>query len=76
LLILLPANHTTNPTNAGPDKLADFLRDTLDLARRDGGDPDVFLPSTDFMRGLAIWGRAPRRVEAATSCYGVPTEGD
>jgi hypothetical protein len=72
LKTLLSVNNTTNPTNAGAYKATDFIRDTLELGRAGGGDPDVLLLSTNFMLGLATWGQAVMRMNAGTNVFGTP----
>jgi Family of unknown function (DUF5309) len=74
LKTLLSVNNTTNPTNAGAYKATDFLRDTLQLARTGGGDPDVLLLSTNFMLGLATWGQSVMRLNAGTNVFGTPID--
>jgi hypothetical protein len=74
LKTLLSINNTTNPTNAGAYKATDFIRDTLELGRAGGGDPDVLLLSTNFMLGLATWGQAVMRVNAGTNVFGTPID--
>jgi hypothetical protein len=74
LKTLLSVNNTTNPTNAGAYKATDFIRDTLELGRAGGGDPDVLLLSTNFMLGLATWGQAVMRVNAGTNVFGTPID--
>jgi hypothetical protein len=72
LKTLLSVNNTTNPTNAGAYKATDFIRDTLELSRAGGGDPDVLLLSTNFMIGLATWGQAVMRINAGANVFGTP----
>jgi hypothetical protein len=74
LKTLLSVNNTTNPTNAGAYKATDFIRDTLELGRAGGGDPDDLLLSTNFMLGLATWGQAVMRVNAGTNVFGTPID--
>jgi hypothetical protein len=74
LKTLLSVNNTTSPTNAGAYKATDFIRDTLELSRAGGGDPDVLLLSTNFMLGLATWGQAVMRVNAGTNVFGTPID--
>jgi hypothetical protein len=66
----LAANTTTAPTNASAYKATDFMRDTLEVCRAGGGDPDVLLMSTNFMVGLATWGQAVMRVNAGSNVFG------
>jgi hypothetical protein len=74
LKTLLSINNTTNPINSGAYKATDFIRDTLELGRAGGGDPDVLLLSTNFMLGLATWGQAVMRVNAGTNVFGTPID--
>lgn len=74
LRALLSINNTIAPTNAGAYKAVDFLRDTLQLARSGGGDPDVLLLSTNFMLGLATWSQSVMRINAGTNVFGTPID--
>jgi hypothetical protein len=74
LKTLLSVNNTTAPTNAAAYKATDFIRDTLELCRMGGGDPDVLLLSTNFMIGLATWGQALMRINAGTNVFGTPID--
>lgn len=74
LKAMISANNTTAPTNAGAYKATDFIRDTLELCRAGGGDPDVLLMSTNFMIGLSTWGQAVMRVNAGTNVFGTPID--
>ena len=74
LRTLLTANLTTNPVNAGAYKATDFIRDTLQLCRVNGGDPDVLLVSPNFMTGLATWGQAVQRIDAGVNVFGTPID--
>ena len=74
LRTLLAPNLTTNPTNAGAYKATDFIRDTLQECRTNGGDPDVLLVSSNFMTGLATWGQAVQRVDAGVNVFGTPID--
>lgn len=71
LRTLLQANRTTEPVNADRYTTADFLRDTLEVARAGGGDPDVLLLSSSFMVALGFWGQAAMRLEAGLTIFGV-----
>lgn len=71
---LLTANLVTNPVNAGAYKATDFIRDTLQQCRTNGGDPDVLLVSSNFMTGLATWGQAVQRMNAGTNVFGTPID--
>ena len=74
LKALLSINNTLSPTNAGAYKATDFIRDTLELSRAGGGDPDILVLSTNFMLGLATWGQALMRVNAGTNVFGTPID--
>jgi hypothetical protein len=74
LRALLTANLTTNPINAGAYKPTDFIRDTLQQCRINGGDPDVLLVSSNFMTGLATWGQAVQRIDAGVNVFGTPID--
>jgi hypothetical protein len=74
LKTLLTANLTTNPINAGAYKSTDFIRDTLQECRINGGDPDVLLVSSNFMTGLATWGQAVQRIDAGVNVFGTPID--
>ncbi len=67
-------NVTTTPTNAAAYKPTDFIRDTMEKCRTNGGDPDVLLVSSNFMTGLATWGQAVMRIDAGRSVFGVPID--
>ncbi len=67
-------NVTTNPTNSAAYKPTDFIRDTMEKCRINGGDPDVLLVSSNFMTGLATWGQAVMRIDAGRSVFGVPID--
>lgn len=72
LKTLIVTNNTTNPTNAGAYKPTDLMRDTLQKARSNGGDPDVLIVPTNFMVGLATWGHPAQRLEAGANIFGTP----
>ena len=74
LKTLLTANRTTTPVNAGAYKATDFIRDTLQPCRQNGGDPDVLLVSSNFMTGLATWGQAVQRIDAGVNVFGTPID--
>jgi hypothetical protein len=74
LQTLLVSNSTTNPVNAGAYKPTDFIRDTLEKCRTNGGDPDVLLVATNFMTGLATWGQAVQRIDAGVNIFGTPID--
>ena len=74
LRTLLSANLTTNPVNAGAYKATDFLRDTVQQCRINGGEPDVLLVSSNFMTGLATWGQALMRIDAGVNVFGTPID--
>lgn len=70
----LIGNSTTSPINAGAYKATDFIRDALESARTDGGQPDIVLLSSNFMTGLATWGHAVQRLEAGRNIFGTPID--
>jgi hypothetical protein len=74
LRTLLTSNVTTNPVNAGAYKPTDFIRDTLQQCRTNGGEPDVLLVSSNFMTGLATWGQAVQRIDAGVNVFGTPID--
>jgi hypothetical protein len=74
LRALLTTTLTTNPVNAGAYKPTDFIRDTLQQCRINGGEPDVLLVSSNFMTGLATWGQAIQRIDAGVNVFGTPID--
>jgi hypothetical protein len=74
LKTLLTTNLTTSPINASAYKATDFIRDTLQPCRINGGDPDVLLVSSNFMTGLATWGQAVQRIDAGVNVFGTPID--
>ncbi len=72
LKTLIVTNNTTAPTNAGTYRATDFIRDTMERCRTNGGNPDILLLSSNFMTGLATWGHAVQRITAGTNVFGVP----
>jgi hypothetical protein len=74
LRTLIITNKTTAPINAGAYKATDFIRDTLQQCRSNGGDPDVLLVSSNFMTGLATWGQPAMRIEAGVNIFGTPID--
>jgi hypothetical protein len=74
LRTVLTTNLTTSPINAGAYKATDFIRDTLQQCRVNGGDPDVLLLSSNFMTGLATWGQAVQRIDAGVNVFGTPID--
>jgi len=74
LRALLGSTLTTDPINAGAYKPTDFMRDTLQLCRVNGGDPDVLLVSSSFMTGLATWSQAVQRIDAGVNVFGSPID--
>jgi hypothetical protein len=63
---------STTPTNASAYGATDLIRDTLQAARNNGGEPDLLLVSTNFMSGFATWGQAVQRVPAGETAFGTP----
>jgi hypothetical protein len=74
LKTLLTSNNTSSPINAGAYKATDFIRDTMQQCRVNGGDPDVLLVSSNFMTGLATWGQAVQRIDAGVNVFGTPID--
>lgn len=74
LRTLLTTNLTTSPINAGAYKATDFIRDTLQPCRMNGGDPDILLVSSNFMTGLSTWGQAIQRLDAGVNVFGTPID--
>lgn len=74
LRTLLTSNLTVNPVNAGAYTPTDFIRDTLQQCRVNGGEPDVLLVSPNFMTGLATWGQAVQRIDAGVNVFGTPID--
>ena len=72
LLSILTTNSTTSPTNASAYGSTDLIRDTLQAARKNGGEPDLLVVSTDFMSGFATWGQAIQRIPAGETVFGTP----
>ena len=72
LRTLLTTNNTINPLYADSYTAADFIRDTLEKCRINGGDPDVLLVSSNFMKGFATWGQALQRIDAGVNVFGTP----
>jgi hypothetical protein len=72
LRAILATNNTTSPTNASAYGATDLIRDTLQAARTNGGEPDLLLVSTNFMSGFATWGQAIMRVPAGETAFGTP----
>jgi hypothetical protein len=69
---ILVTNNTTSPTNASAYFSTDLIRDTLQAARTNGGEPDLMLVSTNFMSAFATWGQAVQRIPAGETVYGTP----
>jgi hypothetical protein len=74
LRTLLATNLVTSPVNAGAYKPTDFIRDTIQACRVNGGEPDVLLLSSNFMTGLATWGHAVQRIDAGVNVFGTPID--
>jgi hypothetical protein len=69
---ILTTNNTTSPTNASAYGSTDLIRDTLQAARTNGGEPDLLLVSTNFMSAFATWGQAVQRISAGETVFGTP----
>jgi hypothetical protein len=63
---------SSSPTNASAYGSTDLIRDTLQAARQNGGEPDLLVVSTNFMSGFATWGQAIQRVPAGETVFGTP----
>ncbi len=63
---------STTPTNASAYGSTDLIRDTLQAARQNGGEPDLLVVSTNFMSGFATWGQAIQRIPAGETIFGTP----
>jgi hypothetical protein len=72
LRAILQTNNTTSPTNGSAYGSTDLMRDTLQAARQNGGEPDLLVVSTNFMSGFATWGQAIQRVPAGETIFGTP----
>jgi hypothetical protein len=72
LKAILATNNVTSPTNASAYGSTDLIRDTLQAARSNGGEPDLLVVSTNFMSGFATWGQAIQRVPAGETVFGTP----
>jgi hypothetical protein len=69
---ILQSNNTSSPTNASAYGSTDLIRDTLQAARSNGGEPDLLIVSTNFMSGFATWGQAIQRIPAGETIFGTP----
>ena len=69
---ILVTNNTVNPTNYTAYGATDLIRDTLQKARQNGGEPDVLVLSVDWMQGLSTYGQAIQRVPAGETAFGTP----
>lgn len=69
---LITTNLTTSPTNASAYKPADFIADTIQKCRDNGGDPNAALVSTGFLSGLAKWGMNVERTTVGQTALGTP----
>jgi Family of unknown function (DUF5309) len=72
LRAIFQTNNTAAPTNASAYGSTDLIRDTLQSARQNGGEPDLLVVSTNFMSGFATWGQAIQRVPAGETVFGTP----
>lgn len=72
---ILTTNRTLSPINADAYSAVDFIADTLERCRRNGGDPDVLLLSTNFMQGPGMmWGYGVQRLDAGANIFGTPID--
>ena len=70
---ILQTNNThLDPVNASAYGSTDLIRDTLQTARQNGGEPDLLIVSTNFMSGFATWGQAIQRIPAGETVFGTP----
>jgi hypothetical protein len=69
---IIQTNITHSPTNASAYGSTDLIRDTLQAARTNGGEPDLLVVSTNFMSGFATWGQAIQRIPAGETVFGTP----
>jgi hypothetical protein len=67
-----PQGTNQPPANASAYGSTDLIRDTLQAARNNGGEPDLLVVSTNFMSGFATWGQAVQRVPAGATIFGTP----
>lgn len=72
--LIASGNVTHGPTSAGAYKPTDLIRDTLQLARVNGGQPDVLLVSSNWMTAFATWGHAVQRLDAGETTFGLPID--
>jgi hypothetical protein len=72
LRAIFQTNNTTSPTNGSAYGSTDLIRDTLQAARQNGGEPDLLVVSTNFMSGFATWGQAIQRIPAGETVFGTP----
>lgn len=68
---LIVTNNTTSPTNAAAYKPSDLVRDTIQKAFDNGGNPNFLLVSTDFLTGFGVWGSPLVRLDAGATVFGV-----
>lgn len=72
LRTIITTNKTTAPTNASAYKPTDLLRDTVQKCYDNGGNPGLFIVSSDFMTGLSMWGIPLQRLDAGATAFGTP----
>jgi hypothetical protein len=72
LRAIFQTNSTFSPTNGSAYGSTDLIRDTLQAARQNGGEPDLLVVSTNFMSGFATWGQAIQRIPAGETVFGTP----
>jgi hypothetical protein len=72
ILVTNNISGSNSPTNAAAYGSTDLIRDTLQAARSNGGEPDLLIVSTNFMSGFATWGQAIQRIPAGETIFGTP----
>lgn len=70
LTSLFATNNTTTPTNGAAYKPQDLIRDTIQKATDNGGNPSLMLVSTDFLTGFSVWANPLIRMEAGDNAFG------
>ena len=65
---------STTPTNATAYGPGDLVRDTLQAARLNGGEPDLLIVGPDWMTAFSLWGQAVMRIPAGETVFGTPID--